>query len=291
MAVENGTLRKPRWLNKRIDFKKCQYLTILLKNLNLNTICQEARCPNISECFSEGVASFLILGRICSRNCRFCAVGKGIAQGVDLDEPQRVAKAAKILGLKHIVLTSVTRDDLTDGGAGIFADSIDKMRKANKDIVVEVLVPDFKGSVKLVRKVMDAKPDIFAHNLETVPRLYAEVRKDSDYLRSLSVLESAKRLNKKIYTKSAIMLGLGESEQEVFQLFSDLRRVKCDFLSIGQYLAPSLKHFRVKEYVQPEKFVYYKHKAQELGFLHIESGPYVRSSYLAHRYIQKFSSS
>lgn len=288
MAVGSGiTQRKPSWLNKKVDFRKCRDLNILFKDLNLNTICQQAKCPNISECFSQGVASFLILGNICSRNCRFCAVDKGVPQDVDLTEPKRVAEAVRILGLRHVVITSVTRDDLADGGASMFVDTVVEIGETDKNIAVEVLVPDFKGKIESIQKVIDAKPDIFAHNLETVPRLYAEVRKGANYLRSLKVLESAKKLNKNIYTKSGIMLGLGENKQEVLDLFDDLRKAECDFLSIGQYLAPSFKHFKVREYIKPEKFLFYKNKARELGFSHIESGPYVRSSYLAHRYIKK----
>lgn len=285
MAVESGiTQRKPAWLNKKIDFRKCRDLDILFKNLNLNTICQQAKCPNISECFSQGVASFLILGNICSRDCRFCAVDKGTPQDVDSAEPKRVAEAVRILGLRHIVITSVTRDDLANGGASIFVDTIIEIGKIDRGTVVEVLVPDFKGNIESIQKVINAKPDIFAHNLETIPRLYAEIRKEANYRRSLNVLESAKKLNKNIYTKSGIMLGLGEDEQEVLDLFCDLRKAECDFLSIGQYLAPSFRHFKVREYIKPEKFLFYKNKARELGFSHIESGPYVRSSYLAHRY-------
>ncbi len=305
MAVESGITpgrpsagrspkRKPAWLNKKIDFRKCRDLDILFKDLNLNTICQQAKCPNISECFSQGVASFLILGNICSRDCRFCAVDKGIPQDVDFAEPKRVAEAVRILGLRHVVITSVSRDDLADGGASMFAETVieirktrfaDSARRVHKDATVEVLVPDFNAKVESIQKVVNAKPDIFAHNLETVHRLYVEVRKGADYIRSLNVLGAAKKLNKNIYTKSGIMLGLGENEQEVLDLFCDLRKTECDFLSIGQYLAPSFRHFKVREYIKPEKFLFYKNKARELGFGHIESGPYVRSSYLAHRYI------
>jgi len=277
-------LRKPAWLNKKIDFKKCHDLSILLKKLNLKTICEEAKCPNISECFSKRVASFLILGNRCSRNCAFCAIDKGIPQDVDLSEPQRIAEAARILGLKHIVITSVTRDDLSDGGASMFRNSIIEINKVDRNIIVEVLVPDFKADIKSIEKVINAKPDIFTHNLETVSRLYPEVRRGAYYRRSLTVLKSAKRLNKNIYTKSGIMLGLGEQEKEILDLFYDLRKTECDFLSIGQYLSPSFAHFKVREYISPKKFLFWKKKAEEFGFLYVESNPYVRSSYLTDKY-------
>jgi len=290
MAANSGiinTLRKPAWLSKKIDFRKCRHLNRLLKDLNLNTVCQQALCPNISECFAAGAATFLILGKICTRGCKFCAVRKGIPEDVDLDEPRRVTEAVKRLGLRHVVITSVTRDDLPDGGASVFADNIVEIHKLQKDIAVEVLVPDFYGEIESIKKVITAKPDIFAHNIETIPRLYGKVRKAADYMRSLDVLKTAKKLDNNIYIKSGIMLGLGETEQEVLDVFDDLRDIKCDFLSIGQYLAPSLNHFTVKEYITPEKFEFYKRQAQKLGFLHIESAPYVRSSYLASGYIGK----
>ena len=296
--------KKPAWLNKKTSLKECYQIDALLNDLGLNTVCQQASCPNISECFSKGAVTFLILGKVCTRGCKFCGVGKGMPSGVDLEEPGRIAEAVKRLSLKHVVITSVTRDDLPDGGAEIFAKTISAIRKKTSKVTIEVLIPDFKlnpvrnfaqedskngisnGVNKLaIKVVMDAGPEIIGHNIETVPRLYSEVRQGSDYMRSLKVLELAKEFNG--YTKSSIMLGLGEEEEEVLSVFFDLRKVSCDFLSIGQYLAPSSAHSLVKEYIPPEKFFYYKQKALELGFLYVASGPYVRSSYLASEYLDK----
>ncbi|RKY38506.1 MAG: lipoyl synthase [Candidatus Omnitrophota bacterium] len=279
-------MRKPLWLNKRVDFKKTERMNFLLNDLRLSTICKEAKCPNISDCFSQGVASFLILGRVCTRDCQFCALRKGHAEDIDLEEGKRIAEAVRRLALKYVVITSVSRDDLADGGAEVFANTIREIYKVNREILIEVLTPDFKGEEKAIEKVVRAKPKVFAHNLETVPGLYSVVRKGADYQRSLHLLEQVKKSNREIYTKSGIMLGLGEKEEEVIKVFTDLRKAGCDFLSIGQYLPPSSKHFKVREYVNPGRFLFYKRKAQELGFLYVESGPYVRTSYLAHRYIQ-----
>lgn len=279
-------MKKPPWLNKKIDFKKCHTLKVLLKDLKLNTICQEASCPNISECFSRGVATFLILGDVCTRNCGFCGVKKGRPGAIDLEEPEHVAEAARRLNLRHIVITSVTRDDLPDGGAAHFAKTILGIRRKIKNITVEALIPDFKGNRGVIKKIIKAKPDIIGHNIETVPRLYPYVRQ-ANYLRSIDVLKTIKTLDNHIYTKSGLMLGLGEREEEVLEAFRVLREVNCDFLSLGQYLPPSLKHFPVKEYIQPDRFSFYKRKALELGFLHVASGPYVRSSYLAEEYLDE----
>ena len=276
--------KKPAWLNKKTSLKECYQIDALLNDLGLNTVCQQASCPNISECFSKGAVTFLILGKVCTRGCKFCGVGKGMPSGVDLEEPGRIAEAVKRLSLKHVVITSVTRDDLSDGGAEIFAKTISAIRKKTSRVTIEVLIPDFKLNKPAIKMVMDAGPEIIGHNIETVPRLYSEVRQGSDYMRSLKVLELAKEFSG--YTKSSIMLGLGEEEDEVLSVFFDLHKVGCDFLSIGQYLAPSSAHFPVKEYILPEKFFYYKQKALELGFLYVASGPYVRSSYLASEYME-----
>ncbi len=277
-------MKKPPWLNKKIDFKKCHAIKVLLKGLKLHTICQEASCPNISECFAKGVATFLILGDICTRNCRFCGVKKGSPGAIDFEEPERVAEAAQRLNLRHVVITSVTRDDIDDGGAEIFARTIFHIQNKIKNIAIEVLIPDFKGNKKAIKKVIEAGPDIIGHNIETVPRLYPYLRQ-ANYLGSLNVLKTAKTLNNHIYTKSGLMLGLGEKEEEVLEVLRALREVNCDFLSIGQYLPPSLEHFPIKEYIHPDRFDYYKKKALELGFLYVASGPYVRSSYLAEEYL------
>ncbi len=285
MLNNTTLLRRPNWLNKKINISSCQKLSQLLSDLKLNTICQQAMCPNISECFSQRVATFLILGKTCTRNCRFCAVDSGIPQVPDPQEPARVAEAVKKLELRHVVVTSVTRDDLPDDGSGLFAATIKEIHKISKSTVVEVLVPDFKADVGAIREIVNAGPQIFAHNLETVPSLYQQVRSGASYRRSLEVLKIAKQLKPGIYTKSGLMVGLGESESEVLEALADLREIGCDFLSLGQYLSPSRKHFPVKEYINPRQFAFYKSAAQGLGFTHVESGPYVRSSYLACRYL------
>jgi len=277
---------RPLWLNKKIDLEKCRELNALFKDLDLNTICHQARCPNISECFTARVATFLILGKICTRGCKFCAVSSGIPFDADLSESKRVAEAVRKLGLKHVVVTSVTRDDLADGGSSIFASAINEIRNLNHTARIEVLVPDFKGDTSSIETIIRAKPDIFAHNMETVSSLYDQVRQQADYSRSLSVLKAAKELDKNIYIKSGIMLGLGETEEQVLEVLSDLRQAGCDFLSIGQYLSPSPQHFQVKEYVLPQVFEFFKKRAKHLGFIHVQSAPYVRSSYLACRYLQ-----
>ncbi len=277
--------QKPDWLKKKINLQETRKLHELFGALKLHTVCKEALCPNIGECFSKKVATFLIMGNSCTRSCNFCAVKSGVPEKIDLGEPQRVAEAVKKLGLKHVVITSVTRDDLKDGGAGIFAETILALKAVDGDLKVEVLVPDFKANVYSIKRVVQSAPDIFAHNLETVPSLYSKVRQGAQYKRSLDVLIKAKNFNRNIYTKSGIMLGLGETEAEVLDVLSDLRRAGCDFLSIGQYLAPSKNHFPVMEFIHPDKFSYYKNKAREFGFLHTQSGPYVRSSYVAHEYL------
>jgi lipoyl synthase len=279
------TAKKPHWLKKKVDLAKCLDLHQLFGQLNLNTVCKEAHCPNISECFSAKVATFLILGNICTRGCRFCAVKKGIPQAIDLNEPQRLAEAVSKLGLKHVVITSVTRDDLADGGAEAFGQSIKAVKAFDPKIVVEVLVPDFQGQIESIKKVVQAKCDIFAHNLETVHDFYRQVRIGADYQRSLSVLKTAKAIEPDMYTKSGIMLGLGETEAQVFAVLEDIRKTGCDFLSIGQYLAPSKQHYQVREFITPERFDFYKQKAMGVGFAHVESGAYVRSSYLASEYL------
>ena len=281
----NRTTRPP-WLNKKIDLAKCGRVQKLLKSKCLNTVCREAMCPNISECFEAGVATFLILGNVCTRSCLFCGVRKGRTGDLDPDEPRRVAGAVEELGLRHAVVTSVTRDDLEDGGASAFCDTIREIRKIGKDIAIEVLVPDFRGKEGPVASVLSAGPDIFAHNVETVPRIYRAVRPEADFERSLAVLETSKRLRPDIKTKSGFMLGLSEKEDEVLEAMKRLREADCDFLSIGQYLAPSKKHYPVREYVDPEVFISYREKAVGMGFKYVESGPYVRSSYMAGNYLR-----
>jgi lipoic acid synthetase len=274
--------RKPEWL--RIDLNKgrsLDYVKEILQRFSLNTVCEEANCPNRMECFSKKTATFMILGSQCTRNCRFCNVTHGKPQPVDPEEPQNVAEAAVELGLKHVVVTSVTRDDLPDGGANHFSKVIKAIKALESDMAVEVLIPDFRGSNEALGTVVRAKPEILNHNIETVPRLYPEVRPSALYERSLELLKRVKEMDGSVLTKSGIMVGLGEKEEEVVEVFKDLRKAGCDFLTIGQYLAPSSKHHPVVEYVTPEAFKRYKEAALNLGFSFVASAPLVRSSYNA----------
>jgi len=276
---------KPAWLNKKISLKDCAAMKQALRSLHVETVCEQARCPNIGECFSRKVATFLILGKNCTRMCSFCNIQKARPLPVDRDEPERVAQAIEQLGLKHVVITSVTRDDLSDGGAEVFAQTIKLIREKIPQVKIETLIPDFGFSLEALKIVVAAKPDIIAHNLETVPALYKQVRQGADYLGSLGLLRRLKEIAPQFKTKSGLMLGLGEKADEVLAVMHDLRSVKCDLLSIGQYLAPSKQHYPVKEYISLEQFDWYKDKGRELGFLHIQSAPYVRSSYLAAEYL------
>lgn len=274
--------RKPEWLKiKTIGGKNRTQVEKLLGSLALHTVCKEAACPNLMECFSRKTATFMILGKLCTRNCAFCNVEKGMAEGIDGEEPEKIAEAAGALGLKHVVITSVTRDDLADGGAGHFASVIEKVRRRCDGITIEVLIPDFKGNESALDTVISAAPDIINHNIETVSRLYPEVRPQADYRRSLQLLRTVKEKDSRIYTKSGIMAGLGEKPEEVTEVFKDLREYGCDILTIGQYLAPSLKHHPVVEFVTPGRFEEYKAAAYSRGFRHVMSGPLVRSSYHA----------
>ncbi|CEP67831.1 Lipoyl synthase [Moorella glycerini] len=280
--------RLPSWLHKRIPSSgDIEATRRLLAGLHLNTVCQSALCPNQGECFARRTATFMILGNICTRNCRFCAVEHGRPETVDQDEPERVAEAARRLGLKHVVVTSVTRDDLPDGGAGHFAATINALRAALPQAYIEVLTPDFRGDKEALATVARAKPDIFNHNVETVPRLYLTVRPQADYRRSLQVLKKMKELDPAIYTKSGLMVGLGETIDEVLQVMTDLRSVDCDILTIGQYLRPSAGHLEIKEFVTPETFAWYAEKGREMGFLYVASAPFVRSSYHAAEFSEK----
>ncbi len=275
---------RPLWLNKKLNIRNNDKMKKMLANLKLNTICSEALCPNISECYIKKQATFLILGKICTRNCIFCNVSKGIPINPDMDEPDRVVQAVKLLNLKHVVITSPTRDDLSDGGAKMFVKTISALRKYSTILTVEVLIPDFKGNPKSIKNIVQEKPDITGHNLETVKRLY-EIRKGADYERSLNVLKKIKEYDPAAKTKSAIMLGLGETEPEVIEFMKDLLEVSVRYLAITQYLAPGKFHYPVQKYVHPEKFAEYKEKALSIGFNHVESGPYVRSSYHAEEYL------
>lgn len=257
----------------------------ILRTLHLDTVCEQAMCPNIGECFSAKVATFLILGKNCTRNCSFCNVQKAQPLPIDVDEPERVAQAVYQLGLNHVVITGVTRDDIIDGGAGIFADTVNRIHRKMPKVTVELLIPDFGFSPDSLKTVVAAGPQIIAHNVETVPSLYRYVRQGADYARSLVLLRQLKEIAPQLITKSGLMLGLGEKTEEILTVMHDLRSAKCDLLSIGQYLAPSSKHYPVKDFISPAQFADYKAKAKQLGFLHIESGPYVRSSYLAAEYL------
>ncbi len=255
----------------------------MLGDLRLHTVCQEACCPNISECFRHRQATFLILGRICTRLCSFCNVTKERPLPMDHDEPGRVAEAISRLGLSHVVVTSPTRDDLPDGGAGLYAATVAAIRETSPRTAIELLIPDFRGERQALATVAQAAPDIIGHNLETVPRLY-HIREGADYRRSLEVLATLLDLAPSLKTKSGLMVGLGETDEELYAVFADLRRVGCAFLSVGQYLAPSRRHHPVVAFIEPARFERYREKALSMGFSHVESGPYVRSSYHAAEY-------
>lgn len=273
---------RPQWLKKRAaDQKSFFEMEKLLKSLSLNTVCGEADCPNIGECFQKKTATFMILGKQCTRKCHFCAVEKGLPELPDPHEPLHVAQAVEKLKLRHVVITSVTRDDLPDGGARHFADTITQIRKVNPGVTVEVLIPDFNGNEQALETVVQAKPEILNHNLETVPGLYGRVRPIAVYGRSLGVLEKAKANRPELITKTGLMLGLGETKEEVLQVMADLLKIRCDILTLGQYLRPSPQHLEVAAYISPEEFDEYKRIALEKGFRFVESGPFVRSSYRA----------
>jgi lipoic acid synthetase len=275
--------RRPEWLQKKISPAAHREMDQLLEDLHLHTVCREAHCPNISECYGNNQATFLILGTICTRLCSFCTVTKKVPLPVDPGEPQRVAEAIGRLELRHVVITSPTRDDLADGGAGLYAATVREIRAAAPDTTVELLIPDFQGKRESLATVVAARPDILGHNLETVPRLYS-IREGAEYRRSLRVLQTVAELDPAVCSKSGIMLGMGETEEEILEVFADLVAVGCRYLSIGQYLAPSKHHYPVQEYLSPEVFDRYREQALAMGLLHVESGPYVRSSYLAERY-------
>lgn len=273
---------KPDWLKITYrDTPNREYVENILSNLSLNTVCTEANCPNYLECFNRKTATFMILGVNCTRNCRFCNVTFSKPESVDVNEPENVAKAVAQLGLKYVVITSVSRDDLPDGGAEHFAQVIKSIKKLNANTAIEVLIPDFQGYVDALKIVSAALPAVISHNVETVPRLYSAVRPQAIYRRSLEVLKNIKLLNSAIHSKTGIMVGLGETKAEMIEVFKDLRAVNCEFLTIGQYLAPSKEHHPVVEYIHPDMFTEYKKIALEIGFSYVTSGPYVRSSYHA----------
>ena len=282
--------RKPEWLKISLPSKgKYTEIKKILKELNLHTVCVEAKCPNLAQCWGEGTATFMILGDICTRYCKFCATKTGNPRGiVDKDEPRRVAIAVQEMDLDYVVITSVTRDDLPDGGASIFRQTIEEIRKIKPDVYIEVLVPDFGGVRENIKTVIEAEPTVFAHNVEVVRRLTPLVRdRRASYEKSLSVLNIAKELIPDILTKSGFMVGLGETFDEVIETMRDLRQKGVDFLTIGQYLKPSPKHLEVDRYVTPEEFKVYEKIGLDMGFKYVASGPLVRSSYRAGEFFVK----
>jgi lipoic acid synthetase len=282
VAAENSPVRRlPAWLKRPLPVGNENFFTNnLLDELRLETICESARCPNRPECYSRRTATFMIMGNLCTRPCGFCSVPRGTPEALELDEPERVAEASARLGLKHVVITSVTRDDLDDGGAEHFYQCVIAVRKRTS-ARVEVLTPDFLGESAAIDRVIEARPEVFNHNTETVPRYYKKVRGRADYQRSLDLLDRVKRKAPHIITKTGLMLGLGETREELLDVLADLRAVSCDMLTLGQYLTPTLKHIPVARYLPPAEFDELAVLARTLGFREVASGPFVRSSYHA----------
>ncbi len=281
--------RLPEWLTKRVPSPQTvQKIEDMLRGAQLHTVCESARCPNLGECWSKQTATFMILGDICTRNCGFCAIQVGRPLEVDADEPRRVADTALKMGLRHVVVTSVARDELPDEGAGQFAETIRALRAAIPGVIVEVLTPDFKGKRWCIRRVVEAHPDIYNHNIETVERLSPTVRPQARYTRTLDLLRAVKNMDPTIHTKSGLMLGLGETHEEIVQTLRDLREVGVSAVTIGQYLRPTTtRHLPVAEYVRPERFQEYERLGEEMGFAFVASGPFVRSSYNAEAFSAK----
>lgn len=275
-------MRKPSWIRSSLpQGGKAERIKKTLRGCNLHTVCEEAKCPNLGECFSKGTATFMILGDICTRNCSFCAVRKGTPLPPDDEEPIKIAQAVREFNLNYVVITSVTRDDLEDGGAGLFAKTVEEIKRIESVKGIEILIPDFKGSEKALRRVVDSSPTVINHNLETVRRLYPEVRPMADYDRSLWVLRRIKELNPRVITKSGIMVGLGEKKEEVIALMKDLRDVDCDIITLGQYLQPTKANIPIERFVTPKEFKEFEEIAYSLGFKLAFSNPLVRSSYKA----------
>lgn len=275
---------KPSWLKvKAPQGEEYARIKQMLGELKLATVCQEARCPNMGECWGGGTATFMLMGEVCTRGCRFCNVKTGNPKGVlDPFEPEKVAHSISQMKLNYVVITSVDRDDLPDQGAGHFSRTISTVKKLDPKLIVEVLTPDFKGDIDLVKQLVDAKPDVFAHNVETVERLSPKVRDPrAKYKQSLDVLEAVKKIDPTRYTKTSLMLGLGETDEEILQTLKDLRNINCDVVTFGQYLQPTKRHLKVIEFITPEKFQFWHDTAKEMGFLYTASGPLVRSSYRA----------
>ena len=275
-------LRKPEWIRVKMQGGDVSNkVDALLSDLSLNTVCDEANCPNRMECFARGTATFMILGRNCTRNCTFCNVTREMPDEVNPKEPENVAKAVDKLGLKHAVITSVTRDDLEDQGANQFAKVVEEIRKTNPNVTIELLIPDMQGNEELIDIIINAEPNILNHNVETVPELYDEVRPMAIFERSIELLNYVKKKKPDMKTKSGIMLGLGETKEQVIDVFKRLRGVDCDMLTLGQYLQPTTKHIPVVEYITPQQFDEYKEIALSMGFKRVASAPLVRSSYYA----------
>jgi lipoic acid synthetase len=276
--------RHPDWLKVKIGSGE-NYVKMksLLRNAKLHTICEEAHCPNMAECFDRGTAVFLILGDVCTRNCRYCNVKHGKPSVLNPDEPRDVAESVKQLGLKYAVVTSVTRDDLVDGGANVFFETVKEIKKINPGCKVEVLIPDFQGNLDSLKKVVDSCPDVINHNIEVVEQLFPNIRSEGNYQRSLDLLKNIKKINNDVKRKSGFMIGIGENKEQIIKTMQDLRKSDVDFLTMGQYLQPSKNHAEIMKYYTPEEFNEFKVIAVDLGFKHVESGPLVRSSYHAHK--------
>jgi len=279
--------RHPDWLKVRIgggeNFSKVK---TLLRTAKLHTICEEAKCPNIAECFGCGTAVFLILGNVCTRDCKYCNVTHGNPGPLNKNEPRDIAESVKTLGLKYVVVTSVTRDDLPDGGARIFSQTIQEIRQLNPVVHIEVLIPDFKADGTALQSIVDSAPDVINHNIEVVETLFPEIRPQGEYQRSLSVLRTIKTMDKQMKTKSGFMIGLGETKEQILATIQDLKTAHVDFLTIGQYLQPTKQHAEIKKYYTPDEFQEFKNIALSLSFAHVESGPLVRSSYHAQNALQ-----
>lgn len=287
MSKTSNKQTKPDWIKIKLTTgDNYNEIKSMMRSKTLHTVCEEARCPNIYECWANRTATFMILGDICTRACRFCAVNTGLPTELDMQEPERVAEAAEQMNLRHCVVTSVARDDLKDGGAYIFAETVKAIRKRLPLCTVEVLIPDFMGNAESLQIVMDVKPDILNHNIETVERMSDRVRAKAKYKRSLELLKNAKQMQPDIPTKSSIMLGVGEEWDEILKAMDDLRAVDCDIMTIGQYLQPSPQHLNVDKYYTPEEFAILKEEGLKRGFSHVESGPLVRSSYHAHEQVK-----
>ncbi len=284
LANNKTSLRKPEWLRKRLPLNTSLYpVGKGLRERRLHTICEEGLCPNIGECFSKNVATLLIMGKVCTRNCSFCGVTHGTPEALNHDEPGNVAEEVMELGLRFVVVTSVTRDDLADGGASHFTEVTTAIKEKCPGVGIELLVPDFKGNLDSIDIVLEARPEVLSHNIETAESFYESVRPQADYAQSLKVLEHA-AMNDNIIVKSGFMVGLGETRKDVSMVMSDLRNAGCEMLTIGQYLSPSKKHYPVMDYIRPEVYKEYETEAKELGFLSVAASPFVRSSYLAENF-------